>query len=103
VAFTHAPPQLKAVASAVNLCFMAIANALSAVLFQIASPWLPNFDFSKPEESVIGSHYDYYYYVLIGICLFGAACCLLTVPYYRRVHAVAMARQKSEYDGGLDL
>lgn len=96
VAFTHAPPELKAVASAVNLCFMAIANSLSAVLFQVASPWLPNFDLDHPHESVVGAHYDYYYYVLIGLCIVGAVCCLLMLPYYRRVYAAVIARQKPD-------
>ncbi|KAF4653774.1 hypothetical protein FOZ61_008693 [Perkinsus olseni] len=95
VAFTHAPPELKAVASAVNLCFMAIANSLSAAVFQVASPWLPNFDFEEPEESMVGSHYDYYYYFLIGLSLVGAVCCLLMIPFYRRVHAAAIIHQKS--------
>ncbi|KAF4688985.1 hypothetical protein FOZ60_002155 [Perkinsus olseni] len=95
VAFTHAPPELKAVASAVNLCFMAIANSLSAAVFQAASPWLPNFDFEEPEESMVGSHYDYYYYFLIGLSLVGAICCLLMIPFYRRVYAAAIIRQKS--------
>ncbi|KAF4732480.1 hypothetical protein FOZ63_000262, partial [Perkinsus olseni] len=94
VAFTHAPPELKAVASAVNLCFTAVANALSAAMFQLASPWLPNFDPGSARAEP--SHYDYYYYVLIGLCLIGAIGSLAFVPYYRKVHAEAMARQKTE-------
>ncbi|EER16664.1 Tripeptide permease tppB, putative [Perkinsus marinus ATCC 50983] len=94
VAFTHAPPELKNVASAVNLCFTAIANGLSAALFQVASPWLPNFE---PGSAVAApSHYDYYYYVLIALCLVGVGGALACIPYYKKVHAEAMARQNVE-------
>ncbi|KAF4652879.1 hypothetical protein FOZ61_009350 [Perkinsus olseni] len=96
VAFTHSPSGLKTVASAVNLCFFAIDSSLSAVLFRAASPWLPNFDPKNPEESVIGAHYDFYYYVLIGLCLCDAVCCLFMMPYYRKVHRASMARQEVE-------
>ncbi|KAF4647310.1 hypothetical protein FOL47_004786, partial [Perkinsus chesapeaki] len=73
VAFTHSPGPLKAVASAFNLCFFSISNALSAVLFQVCSSWLPNFDAENPsEEAVSGAHYDYYYMVLVALCVFGA-------------------------------
>ncbi|KAF4670124.1 hypothetical protein FOL47_002186 [Perkinsus chesapeaki] len=94
VAFTNAPPELKNVASAVNLCFMAMANALTAVLFQLTAPWLT--DFIPGSAIAPPSHYDYFYFVLIGICLVGAAGALLCVPYYRKVAAETLARQKTE-------
>lgn len=98
IAFTHSPSSLKAVASAVNLCFFAISSALSAVLFDLAEPWLPNFLPDNPtRESVAGAHYDYYYLVLIGLCLFGAIASLLLLPYFNKV-ARKNAERQAEAD-----
>ncbi|KAF4683738.1 hypothetical protein FOZ60_008656, partial [Perkinsus olseni] len=67
---------------------------LVSTSYELASPWLPNFDPGSARAEP--SHYDYYYYVLIGLCLIGAIGSLAFVPYYRKVHAEAMARQKTE-------
>ncbi|KAF4672232.1 hypothetical protein FOL47_000748 [Perkinsus chesapeaki] len=96
VAYTHAPSQLKAVASAVNLCFNAIASVLSAALFQLARGWLQDFDPKNAEESIRGSHYDYYYYVLIVLALVGAIGSLAMVPYYNRIKNDELCRRKTE-------
>ncbi|KAF4683949.1 hypothetical protein FOZ60_008387 [Perkinsus olseni] len=96
VAYTHAPSQLKAVASAVNLCFNAIASVLSAVLFKIASGWLRDFDPKNAKESITSSHYDYYYYLLIGLALVGAVGSLAMVPYYHRIRNEQLSREKTE-------
>ncbi|KAF4650955.1 hypothetical protein FOL47_000742 [Perkinsus chesapeaki] len=94
IAFTHSPSSLKTVASAVNLCFFAIASALSAVLFDVAQPWLPNFVPSNPtEETVAGAHYDYYYIVLIGLCVFGGLASLSLIPYFNKVARKNAVRQ----------
>ncbi|KAF4677056.1 hypothetical protein FOZ60_000352 [Perkinsus olseni] len=96
VAFTHSPGALKAVASAFNLCFFSISNVLSAVLFQVCSSWLPNFDVENPtEEAVSGAHYDYYYMVLVALCVFGAVAAVSMIPYFNKV-AVKNAARKAE-------
>ncbi|KAF4716036.1 hypothetical protein FOZ62_005414, partial [Perkinsus olseni] len=85
VAFTYSPVSVKAVASAFNLCFFAIASALSAVLFSLCHPWLPDFDPANPAESSHkGAHYDYYYYLLIGLCLLGAIGAIVSGPYFKK-------------------
>ncbi|KAF4753064.1 hypothetical protein FOZ62_017661 [Perkinsus olseni] len=82
----HSPGPLKAVSSAMNLCFFSIANALSAVLFQVRSEWLPNFDVNNPsEEAVRGAHYDYYYLVLLALCVLRAVASLSLIPYFTKV------------------
>ncbi|KAF4671860.1 hypothetical protein FOL47_001155 [Perkinsus chesapeaki] len=90
VAFTYSPGQLKACASGLNLLFFSFGSMLSAVLFQVCSPWLPDF---KPEDPSTwgGSHYDYYYMVLIGFCVLGAIGSLALIPYFNRVAAANMA------------
>ncbi|EER11221.1 Tripeptide permease tppB, putative [Perkinsus marinus ATCC 50983] len=94
VAFTYSPGALKAVASAFNLCFFSISNVLSAVLFQVCSEWLPNFDIKNPtEEAVSGAHYDYYYMVLVALCIFGAVGAVSMIPYFNRVAAKNAARK----------
>mmetsp|Transcript_12930 Transcript_12930/g.14114 ORF Transcript_12930/g.14114 Transcript_12930/m.14114 type:complete len:190 (+) Transcript_12930:96-665(+) len=95
VAYTHAPSQLKTVASAVNLCFMAIAYAISAALFGACASWLPNFDPNDIDGYMDHSHYDYYYYLLIGVCLLGSAGALALIPYYRRIERDHQAQIKS--------
>ncbi|KAF4660834.1 hypothetical protein FOL47_006928 [Perkinsus chesapeaki] len=95
VAYTHAPSQLKTVASAVNLCFMAVAYAISAALFGACASWLPNFDPNDIDGYIDHSHYDYYYYLLIGICLLGSAGALILIPYYRRIESDHQAQIKS--------
>lgn len=94
VAFTYSPVSLKAVASAFNLCFFAIASALSAVLFSLCQSWLPDFDATKPTDgSHKDAHYDYYYYLLIGLCLLGSIAALLSVPYFNKVKKISAQRQ----------
>ncbi|KAF4654515.1 hypothetical protein FOL46_008700 [Perkinsus olseni] len=94
VAFTYSPVSLKAVASAFNLCFFAIASALSAVLFSLCQPWLPDFDPALPiEESYKDAHYDYYYYLLIGLCLLGSIGAILSVPYFNKVKKKSTLRR----------
>ncbi|KAF4660487.1 hypothetical protein FOL47_007151 [Perkinsus chesapeaki] len=87
VAFTYSPGQLKAVSSALNLLFFSIANLLAGVVFQVCAPWMPNFDPDDYPSSVMysGSHYDYYYMLLAGICVVGAVCCLALLPYFNKV------------------
>ncbi|KAF4652165.1 hypothetical protein FOL47_011234, partial [Perkinsus chesapeaki] len=86
IAFTFSPESLKAVASAVSLLFIAAAFGLSAVLFDLCAPWLPDFDPSNPSQvSHKGSHYEYFYLVLIALCAIGAVACLALIPYFKRV------------------
>ncbi|KAF4670123.1 hypothetical protein FOL47_002185 [Perkinsus chesapeaki] len=94
VAFTYSPSSLKAVASAFNLCFFAIASALSAVLFSLCQSWLPDFDPAQPTvESYKNAHYDYYYYFLIGLCSVGSLGSLLALPYFKKVKKNSAERQ----------
>ncbi|KAF4684437.1 hypothetical protein FOZ60_007865 [Perkinsus olseni] len=87
-AFIYSPESLKAVASACNLCYFAIASVLSAVLFSILSPLLPNFEYSHPTKSSHeDSHYEFFYMVLIGLCVVAAIGSLCLAPYFKRVTA----------------
>ncbi|EER07889.1 hypothetical protein Pmar_PMAR018417 [Perkinsus marinus ATCC 50983] len=43
-----------------------------------------------------GSHYDYYYLLLAGICVVGAIMCLALMPYFNRVDREAKKRQAEE-------
>ena len=84
VAFTFAPDALKAVVSAMNLLFFSLAGFLSGIFFVSFSDWMPNFDAADP-TTYQGSHYDYYYLVLAGVCGVGALACVGFRPYYRRL------------------
>ncbi|KAF4654177.1 hypothetical protein FOL46_008845 [Perkinsus olseni] len=98
VAFTYSPSHLKAVSSAINLLFFAIANFIAGAIFQVCSPWMPDFTPSDYPDSVMyyGSHYDYYYLLLAGICVIGAFMCLALMPYFNRVDREAKKRQQEE-------
>ncbi|KAF4652167.1 hypothetical protein FOL47_011236 [Perkinsus chesapeaki] len=86
IAFTFSPSSLKAVASAVNLLFFAVGYALAGVIFQLCSPWLPDFDPRNPTvKSHKGAHYENFYAVLIALCFIGAIACLALIPYFKRV------------------
>ena len=86
VAFTFAPYSLKAVSSALNLLFFSLAGFLSGLFFVTFADWMPNFD-PKDPTTYQGSHYDYYYLVLAGVCGVGALGCFTFRPYYRRIAA----------------
>ncbi|EER06449.1 Tripeptide permease tppB, putative [Perkinsus marinus ATCC 50983] len=94
VAFTYSPGQLKAVSSALNLLFFSFSNLLAGVVFQLCAPWMPNFDPDDYPESVMyrSSHYDYYFMLLAGVCVFGAILCLICVPYFNKVEREHAAR-----------
>ncbi|EER00643.1 hypothetical protein Pmar_PMAR025252, partial [Perkinsus marinus ATCC 50983] len=71
----------------------------------VCSPWLPDF---KPDDPSTwgGSHYDYYYMVLIAFCVLGAVGSLALIPYFNRVAAanlgVAQKDVKQMKEGDAD-
>jgi dipeptide/tripeptide permease len=81
VAFTYAPDELKAVASATNLMFFAIAGYLSSGLFVVCESWMPDFNEKQP-SSYRDSHYDFYFLLLGVICSAGCFACAMFRPYF---------------------
>lgn len=83
VAFTYAPEPLKAVGSALNLMFLAIASALSAVLFEVCASWMPNYNAEVP-SSWQDAHYDYFFILLASISFISGLLSLAMNPYFKR-------------------
>lgn len=83
VAFTYAPDALKAVGSAINLLFLAIASFLSALLFNMFASWMPDYNSSVP-SSWQNSHFDYFFAILAAFCLFSGFASLALNPYFKR-------------------
>ena len=84
IAFTYAPATLKTVSSGCNLIFFALAGYISGGLFIVCAPWMP--DFKKDEPwTYEDAHYDYYYLVLAGACVFGAMMCVAFRPYFAKM------------------
>jgi dipeptide/tripeptide permease len=75
VAFTAAPPEKKVLASAVNLfCVGGIPNVLCIILYQSCSDWFRNSHGKIKINSIedyASAHVDNYFWVLLGISLFG--------------------------------
>jgi len=88
VAFTLAPTALKTVSSACNLIFFSISGLLAGVLFVIFEGWMPDFHADDP-KSYKDAHYDYYFLVLAGVCVFGVIGSCLLRPYFRRITSVS--------------
>lgn len=81
VAFTTAPPERKAQASAVNLfCVGGLPNFLCIVLYHIGARWFTNARGTteiSDLEDYVSAHVYKYFLVLLFICLFGVGVNLL--------------------------
>ena len=83
VAFTYSPESLKAVGSAINLLFLAIASFISAALFEICAPWMPDYVPTIP-TSWRNSHFDYFFLLLAGVSFLSGVGSLALNPYFKR-------------------
>jgi peptide/histidine transporter 3/4 len=83
VAFTYAPEPLKALGSALNLLFLAIAAGISAGLVELCAPWMPDYDSSIP-ATWQNCHYDYYFMMLASVCFASGFVALALNPYFKR-------------------
>jgi proton-dependent oligopeptide transporter, POT family len=75
VAYTASPPEKKVLASALNLfCVGGLPNIISFVLYQACSPWFHNSvgtnSISHIDEYAT-AHIARYFWLLLGICIFG--------------------------------
>jgi dipeptide/tripeptide permease len=84
VAFTLAPTALKTVASACNLIYFAISGIVAGLLFVIFEGWMPDFD-ENDHATYKDAHYDYYFLVLVAVCLVGVVASFLLRPYFTRI------------------
>ena len=97
VAFTYAPEPLKAVGSALNLFFLAIAAGISAGLVEACGSWMPDYDASNP-ASWQNSHYDYYFIMLASISFASGVVSLALNPYFKR-HVVKPIERSRKGNG----
>jgi len=95
VAFTYSPESLKAVGSAINLLFMAIANFIAAALFEGFAEWMPDFNQEDP-SSWQKCKFDYYFLFLAGICFIAGIASLAIKPYFKRNVKKPSERQQTE-------
>ena len=95
IAFTYSPESLKAVGSALNLLFMAMASFISAALFKAFANWMPDY---KPEDPATWTtcKFDYYFLFLTGICVLAGLGSLAMKPYFKRNIKKPSERQKTE-------
>eukprot|EP00760_Papus_ankaliazontas_P021615 PhM_4_TR18714/c0_g1_i4/m.62294/K14638/SLC15A3_4, PHT; solute carrier family 15 (peptide/histidine transporter), member 3/4 len=70
VAFTYAPPPMKAVSSGLNLVFFSLSGFASSALFAMFEFWMPDFD-EKDSSTYKDAHYDYYFLVLCAVSVVG--------------------------------
>lgn len=98
VAFTYAPEPLKAVGSALNLLFLAIASGFSAGLVELCASWMPDYNASNPSTWQT-CHYDYYFIMLASICFASGVVSLMLNPYFKRHVVKPIERQKKESQG----
>ena len=83
VAFTYSPESMKAVGSALNLLFLAIASFISAALLSAFSRWMPVYDANVP-SSWQTSHFDYFFIVLASLCFASGIISLCLNPYFEK-------------------
>lgn len=100
VAFTYAPEPLKAVGSALNLLFLAIAAGISAGLVELCASWMPDYDPSIP-ATWQNCHYDYYFIMLASICFASGFVALALNPYFKR-HVTKPVDRSTKQRGSAD-
>ena len=83
VAFTYSPESMKAVGSALNLLFLAIASFISAALLKAFSGWMPEYDGDVPATWQT-AHYDYFFILLACLCFASGILSLCLNPYFKR-------------------
>lgn len=97
VAFTYSPESMKAVGSALNLLFLAIAAFISAALLKVCSGWMPQYDAAVP-SSWQTSHFDYFFILLAGVCFLSGILSLCLNSYFVKKVVRPIDRPRIESD-----